>query len=81
MNAIERFNGLNGNVVSRAEISEIIDLAKSENQTDIIFRLSSLLTENPEIKKFEIEGIEEYESTHNGLNAPRHSGNYKQALD
>src|SRR5690606_4248566 len=55
MNAVERFNGLNGNVISRNEISEIIELAKRQEQSYVVNKLSSVLEKNPSVKKFDIE--------------------------
>lgn len=75
--AIEKFNGLNGMVATREELQEIISIAKEENVIDVIFRCSKVLNEE-EDSKFLIE-IEPIAPT--GLNAPRHVGSYKEALD
>jgi len=77
MKAIQQFNGLNGAKVSKTEIEKIIDLAKTENNTDIVYRLSKILNENPEYTRFEIE-VNQYQTS---LNSPQHTGSYKEALD
>lgn len=76
--AIEKFNGLNGTVATRQQLEEIISIAKKENAVDVIYRCSKPLNEYPELSNFEIN-LEKPIST--GLNAPRHVGSYKQALD
>lgn len=78
MESIKKFNGLNGTIATRSQIEKIIDLAKKENQVDVIYRLSKIINAFPNKKEFEIE-ITEYPKT--GLNAPRHKGLYKEALD
>lgn len=55
MNAVQRFNGLNGNVVSRSEISKIVDLAKLQEQNYVAEKLSSVLANYPGVNQFEIE--------------------------
>lgn len=77
MNAIQKFNALNGATVSRNEIEAIIDLAKKENNTEIIYRLSTVLNQSPAEKRFELEVLP-YKTA---LNSPRHTGSYKNALD
>ena len=78
MTATDKFYSLQGTKVTREEIIEIIALAKDENNCEVIYRLSQLLNNEPETQKFEVETIEQYDPT---LNAPRHTGSYKQALD
>lgn len=78
MMASKKFYALNGAVITRKGIQRIIDLAKKENETEIIYRLSKVLNEQPNGKKFKIV-LEQYPAP--GLNAARHSGIYKDALD
>lgn len=78
MTVQEQFIGLNGLVVSREEIARVIDAAKSENDSCVIYRLSRALNKYPDKETFEISIAEFPES---GLNAPRHKGSYKVALD
>ena len=77
MKSIQQFNGLNGALVSREEIKRIIDLAKSEEQTEVVYRLSQIV-DHPELESHPLEIIQ-YPSK--GLNAAKHSGLYKDALD
>tara|TARA_Y100000815_G_C13347152_1_gene502529 strand:+ start:2570 stop:4807 length:2238 start_codon:yes stop_codon:yes gene_type:complete len=74
---VKKFNALNGTVVTRKELQKIIDLAKNENNTEIIYRCSKALESFTDNDKCIIE-IKEYNT---GLNAPHHSGSYKEALD
>jgi len=76
MNALQQFHALHGATVSKQEIERIIDLAKQENNTEVIYRLSQVL-QNFEQDKHPIE-IVDYPTS---LNAPRHTGSYKEALD
>src|SRR5690554_771344 len=55
MNATHRFNGLNGNTVTRTELQEIVDLAKIEEQKFVIKRLENLLQNNPDESRFKIK--------------------------
>jgi hypothetical protein len=75
--SVKKFKKLHGAVVSRKQIQRIIDLAKTENQTDIIYRLSKVMNDNPDQEEFQIQ-LKEYPA---GLNAARHQGAYKSALD
>lgn len=78
MTSFERFNNLNGVRSDRNELLSIIEQAKTENNTSVIYRLESILQANPDAKTFLLE-IEQFPST--GLSAPRHTGSYKEALD
>lgn len=62
----------------RDHIFDIIEQAKAENNTEVIYRLGKVLEANPNAKTFDLT-IVKYAS--GGLNAPRHSGDYKIALD
>jgi len=79
MKSNELFNGLNGcQNVDRSEIIDIIELAKQENNTDVIYRLSKILNSNPNADDFNFEIIQFPET---GLNGSRHTGDYREALD
>lgn len=74
---IQQFYSLHGVSTKREKLEEILTLAKRHNHTGIIFRLSKVLNDNPDADNFKLE-IEQYPT---GLNAPRHTGSYKVALD
>lgn len=79
MKSNEQFNALHGvNNVSRSEVNDIIELAKQENNSAVIYRLSRILNrfENDEYFDFEIANYSQ-----SGLNGAQHTGNYKDALD
>lgn len=79
MESVKQFNGLNGSEISREEIGKIIELAKKENQTDVIFRLFKLLNDNPFDSVFKITDLQIYPEK--GLKGIQHTGDYRQALD
>lgn len=54
MNAVDKFNALNGAVVSRQEIKKILELANDQEQLFIAKRLKRLLESNPDDKEFEL---------------------------
>lgn len=72
----EKFNSFNEKEVSRKEILDLINEAKEENNTEIVYRLSKILLDNPKVDVFEVS-LKTYKSQ---LNAPSHSGKYKEAL-
>lgn len=75
----QKFHALNGvNDIPRSEIETIVDLAKQENNAEVIYRLSKVLRNNPDAKTFNMT-IAKYPAT--GLNGAQHSGDYKEALD
>ncbi|MFJ1491548.1 hypothetical protein [Capnocytophaga canis] len=79
MTSIELFNGLNGKTVSRNYLEEILQQAKAENQTAIVYRLSKVLNDNPKYKRFEMT-IQSYPHA-KGLTGIQHTGDYREALD
>lgn len=79
MNITQKFNALNGVRVSRLELKNLVQEAKNQNNTEIIYRISKVLNAHPEAEYFELE-IQQY-PTQTGLGAARHLGNYKEALD
>ncbi|CAM4158754.1 MULTISPECIES: LPD29 domain-containing protein [Flavobacterium] len=76
--SVEKFHALNGATVSREDLHKIINLAKNENNTTIIYRCTRALEIFPKNEKECIVEIQQYKSA---LNAPHHSGSYKEALD
>lgn len=75
--SIAQFNGLNGTVATREQLQEIISIAKKENAIDVIFRCSQVLNQNEDSEFL----ITINKPVAKGLNAPRHVGSYKEALD
>lgn len=79
MKSEHKFNALNGcKNVSRHELEGIINLAKIENNSDVVFRLSKVLNDQPQEQYFNI-AVASYSTT--GLNGAQHTGDYKEALD
>ncbi|WP_130735518.1 LPD29 domain-containing protein [Flavobacterium sp. J27] len=78
MTLVEQFNNLNGTTVKRKHIESILAQAKAENEINIIYRLSKLLNQYPDSNYFTLT-VDQY--SNDALNAPRHIGNYKLALD
>lgn len=79
MTANELFNDLHFQKdATRDHIFEIIDQAKLENNIEVIYRLGKVLENNPTAKTFDLTIVKHAAG---GLNAPRHMGDYKIALD
>ncbi len=76
MKVTKEFNALNGRDISRKELIEFIEKAKKRNNTEVVYRLSKVLLENPDFDTFTIS-IKQYGTA---LNAPYHIGAYKEAL-
>jgi len=53
-NSIFQYNNLDQSKVTRTELLELIELAKNENQTFIVQKISRLLNGNPDDKCFKI---------------------------
>lgn len=79
MTVLEAFNALNNREVSRKEVEEVLEQAKIENNTTIIYRLSKILNDYPQATHFEIS-VTHYQPQE-GLLGVQHTGNYKEALD
>ncbi|TCP22384.1 hypothetical protein EV195_11233 [Tenacibaculum skagerrakense] len=73
---IKEFNALNGKDVSREELQKMIAKAKKKNNTEVVYRLSKILLDNPQFDTFTIS-VKKYPTA---LNAPYHVGAYKEAL-
>ncbi|CAL2114141.1 DUF1738 domain-containing protein [Tenacibaculum sp. 190130A14a] len=76
MTTIQKFQALDGKEVKRSALEKLVAQAKKENNTEIIYRVSKILNDNPNFTSFKIT-VKQYAT---GLNAPRHKGLYKQAL-
>ena len=76
MSVLEKFRELNGKTISRKQIENLIVDAKNENETEVVYRLSKILLNNPDTQNFDIT-LNRYATS---LNAPRHKGLYKEAL-
>jgi len=82
MSVTSKFNGLNGSVLLREGVGELISEAQTENNAAIIYRLSKVLNDNPYVSSFKFEGIEpEISDFQIGLNGLMHTGDYREALD
>lgn len=80
MNAIQQFNGLNGRSVSRETLQELVEQAKKENATVIIYRISKILNDFPDEEHFDIS-LKQYPEPPHSLNGAIHTRSYKKALD
>lgn len=79
MTAIEAFNSLDNREISRKEVEDVLNRAKEENNTTIIYRLSKILNDYPQATHFDIS-ITHYQPQE-GLLGVQHTGSYKEALD
>lgn len=76
MSVLEKFRELNGKTISRKQIENLIVDAKNENETEVVYRLSKILLNNPDTQNFDIT-LNQYATS---LNAPRHKDLYKEVL-
>lgn len=76
MKTIQKFKALHAKEVSRNLLNQLVSQAKKENNTEVVYRVSKILNDNPNYKTFKIT-VNQYPT---GLNAPRHKGAYKDAL-
>ncbi|SED22171.1 Antirestriction protein ArdC [Tenacibaculum sp. MAR_2009_124] len=79
MTTTQKFENLNGKEINRSVLENLVIEAKNENNLSIVYRLSKILLNHPKTQIFEVE-IKKYNGEPNSLNAPRHQGNYKEAL-
>lgn len=79
MTSIEKFNDLNGRNIKRTYLEDILQQAKTENETAVIYRISKILNENPDVQRFNIN-IVQYPAPQ-GLAGAMHTGDYREALD
>ena len=82
-NNMKEFIALHNRTVSRDEIQTVIALAKEQNNTEVIYRLSKILNDHPDSNRFNINIINYPQETDNqvALAGARHSGDYREALD
>ena len=80
---MKEFIALHNRTVSRDEIQTVIALAKEQNNTEVIYRLSKILNDHPDSTRFNINIINYPQETTNqvALAGARHSGDYREALD
>ena len=77
---MEEFIALHNRTVSRSEIERVISIAKEQNNTEVIYRLSRILNAYPTEKRFVIN-IKDYPATPTALAGAHHTGDYREALD
>ena len=82
MENMKEFIALHNRTVSRTQIQEVIQQAKQENNTEVIYRLSKILNEYPNNNRFVIN-IQNYpqDTIPTALAGTRHLGDYREALD
>jgi len=82
-NNMKEFIALHNRTVSRDEIQTVIALAKEQNNTEVIYRLSKILNDHPDSNRFNINIINYPQETTQqvALAGTRHSGDYREALD
>ena len=77
---MEEFIALHNRTVSRSEIERVISIAKEQNNTEVIYRLSRILNAYPTEQRFVIN-IKNYPATPTALAGAHHTGDYREALD
>ena len=77
---MEEFIALHNRTVSRSEIERVITLAKEQNNTEVIYRLSRILNAYPTEQRFVIN-IKDYPTPPTALAGAHHTGDYREALD
>lgn len=76
---MKEFLALHNRTVTRTEIEAVIQAAKEQQNTAVIYRLSRILNTHPSTNSFVIN-IRQYPETQ-GLSGAQHTGDYKEALD
>jgi len=79
MNAIKIYNGLSGAVMTREDVKDLAIKAENEGCPGITEKLVDVLLSNNETETFDITVNEQIGTP--GLNAPRHTGIAREALD
>ena len=77
---MEEFINLHNRTVSRSEVERVISIAKEQNNTEVIYRLSRILNAYPTEQCFVIN-IKDYPATPTALAGAHHTGDYREALD
>ena len=76
---MKEFLALHNRTVTRTEIEAVIQAAKEQQNTAVIYRLSRILNTHPSTNSFVIN-IRQYPETQ-GLSGAQHTSDYKEALD
>ena len=77
---MEEFVNLHNRTVSRSEVERVISIAKEQNNTEVIYRLSRILNAYPTEQRFVIN-IKDYPTPPTALAGTHHTGDYREALD
>ena len=77
---MEEFIALHNRTVSRSEVERVVSLAKEQNNTEVIYRLSRILNAYPTEQRFVIN-IKDYPTPPTALAGAHHTGDYREALD
>lgn len=77
---MEEFINLHNRTVSRSEVERVISIAKEQNNTEVIYRLSRILNAYPTEQRFVIN-IKDYPTPPTALAGAHHTGDYREALD
>ena len=77
---MEEFINLHNRTVSRSEVERVVSLAKEQNNTEVIYRLSRILNAYPTEQRFVIN-IKDYPTPPTALAGAHHTGDYREALD
>ena len=77
---MEEFINLHNRTVSRSEVERVISIAKEQNNTEVIYRLSRILNAYPTEQRFVIN-IKDYPATPTALAGAHHTGDCREALD
>lgn len=77
---MEEFVKLHNRTVSRSEVERVISIAKEQNNTEVIYRLSRILNAYPTKQRFVIN-IKDYPTPPTALAGVHHTGDYREALD
>lgn len=77
---MEEFVNLHNRTVSRSEVERVVSIAKEQNNTEVIYRLSRILNAYPTEQRFVIN-IKDYPAAPTALAGAHHTGDYREALD
>ena len=77
---MEEFINLHNRTVSRSEVERVISIAKEQNNTEVIYRLSRILNAYPTEQRFVIN-IKDYPTPPTALAGTHHTADYREALD
>lgn len=77
---MEEFVNLHNRTVSRSEVERVISIAKEQNNTEVIYRLSRIINAYPTEQRFVIN-IKDYPTPPTALSGAHHTGDYREALD